>query len=82
MNSNFLKFIRDLDKMNPDKTDSINYKTLKDLSDRLMLDELLCGEADPVEFLKETLLDMKKDLIRNHHLRRLKALEENEQCQQ
>ena len=76
MNSNLLKFIRDLDKMNLDKTDSINYNTLKDLSDRLMLDELLCGEADPVEFLKETLLDMKKDLIKNYHLRGLRNLEE------
>lgn len=78
MNSNLLKFIRDLDKMNPDKNDSINYKTLKDLSDRLMLEELLCGEADPVEFLKETLLDMKKDLIKDYHLRGLRQLEEDE----
>ena len=77
MNSNLLKFIRDLDKMDLDKTDFINYNTLKDLSDRLMLDELLCGEADPVEFLKETLLEMKKDLSRNYHLRGLRNLEED-----
>lgn len=76
MNSNFLKFIRDLEKMNPDKEDSVNYQTLQELSDRLMLDELLCGEADPVEFLLETLQDMRKDLSRKYHLRRLKEIEE------
>ena len=76
MNSNLLKFIRDLDKINPDKQDSITYMTLKDLSDRLMLDELLCGEADPVEFLMETLKDMREDLLKNYHLRRLEEIEE------
>ena len=77
MNSNLLKFIRDLDKINPDKMDSITYTTLKDLSDRLMLDELLCGEADPVEFLIETLKDMRKESLKSYYLRGLKNLEED-----
>lgn len=76
MNDNFRKFIRDIDKMSPDKEDSITYQTLKTLSDKLMLEELLCGEADPVDFLIETLLDMKKESTKSMLLRRLELLEE------
>lgn len=38
------------------KTDLLdNY--LSRLADNLMLDELLCGEANPLEFLKKTMID-------------------------
>lgn len=30
---------------------------LSRLADNLMLDELLCGEANPLEFLKKTIID-------------------------
>lgn len=75
MNDNFRKFIRDIDKMSPDKEDSITYQTLKTLADKLMLDELLCGEADPVDFLIETLLEIQKESTRNMLLSRLERLE-------
>lgn len=66
MNDNFRKFIRDIDKMNPDKKDSITYQTLETLADKLMLDELLCGEGDPVTFLIESLQEMQKDATRGY----------------
>jgi hypothetical protein len=34
---------------------------LQDLAERLLLDEVLAGEADPKEFLKQTMLDIIDD---------------------
>lgn len=78
MNSNLRAFIRDLEKMQEDKSDSIIHKDLSLLAEALMLDELLCGEADPVEFLKETLISLRLQLIKDYHERRLLALEEGQ----
>ena len=78
MNSNLRAFIRDLEKMQEDKSDSIIYKDLSILAEALMLDELLCGEADPVEFLKETLITLRLQEMKTYHEKRLLVLEEGE----
>ena len=63
MNDNFRKFIRDIDKMSPDKEDSITYQTLKTLANKLHLEEALSdgGEFDPIEYLIEILRDVEKE---------------------
>ena len=61
MNNNFRKFVSDVENMQSDKKDSITYNNLKVLSDALMLEEVLAGECDPVEFLAETLIQLKRD---------------------
>lgn len=78
MNSNLRAFIKDLEKMQEDKTDSITYGSLSLLAEALMLDEILCGEADPVEFLKETLIQVRVQEMKAYHERRLLALEEKQ----
>lgn len=44
------------------------------LADRLMLDEILCGECSPSDFLRECIRDVMKDKLVTHHEVRLKYL--------
>lgn len=74
MNSNLRAFIKDLEKMQEDKTDSITYQSLEELAKALMLEELLCGEADPVDFLKETFIQLRLQEMKNYHEKRLQTL--------
>ncbi len=76
MNTNFRKFITDIEKMQDDKRDSITYNTLVKISEDLMLDELLLGECDPVEFLADTLINIKKKDMIERYSRRLSELKE------
>ncbi len=78
MNTNFRKFVSDVENMQSDKKDSITYNTLKVLSDALMLDEMLAGECDPVEFLAETLIQLKRDDLKMMFQRRIDEIEQEE----
>jgi hypothetical protein len=40
------------------------------LAKNLMLDDLLCGECNPVEFLKKEIQNSNAELMRNYHLRK------------
>jgi hypothetical protein len=53
---------------------SRNHEYFKRLADALMLDELLCGEADPVEFLKNTIIRLRDEIKEEQLESQLKEL--------
>jgi hypothetical protein len=46
------------------------------LSERLALDEILCGECNPSEFLRETIKDVLNDRLVTYHKNRIATLKE------